>query len=244
MKTVGIISQARMTSTRLPGKVLLTAGGRTMLDHHLDRLACAAVPIYVATTTNQIDDAIVERAQNRGLGTFRGSEDDVLARYLGCAEAFGLEVIVRVTSDCPLIDGALVGHAIEQFLAEGDPWLYLSNALQRSFPRGMDFEVFSLAALRQADRAAVAGYQREHVTPYMYQGGDRRVRLRNIDHHSDRSSLRLTLDTAEDYALLVALIEQFGAARLSLDQIVTILDDNPQLVAINHEVEQKRLPTV
>jgi len=239
MTAVGIVTQARMTSTRLPGKVLLPAAGRSMLDHHLDRLAVVGWPVIVATTTNASDDPIADLAAGRGLGLFRGSENDVLSRYLGCAEAFGLDVVVRVTSDCPLIDGAVVAAGVDQFLAAGDPWLYLSNTLSRTFPRGLDFEVFSTEALRAAAANATQPYQREHVTPYLYDQSDPRVVRRNVSRDNDKSDYRLTLDTPADYGLLVRLIEQYGATRLGVDALVAVLDAHPELVAINQHVRQK-----
>lgn len=241
--TLGIISQARTTSTRLPGKVLLHAGGRTMLDHHLDRLTRLNPnhPVYIATTTNDTDDPIVDLAHARGIEIFRGSEEDVLSRFMGCAEAFGLDAVVRVTSDCPLIDPALVAQGIEWFLAANDPWTYVSNALTRTFPRGMDYEVFSVQALRQAHEHAIEPYQREHVTPYLYERRDPRTTLVPLTRTPDKSSYRLTLDTQDDFTLLKTLIEDHNAATLDTDAIITILDANPHLAAINHHIEQKKL---
>ena len=238
---VGIVTQARMTSSRLPGKVLCKAGGRTMLDHHLDRLTAIGQPIYIATTTNGSDDPIVDLAQERGVGTFRGSENDVLARFMGCALTFGLDAVVRVTSDCPLIDGKFVMQGIQEFLDADNPWLYISNTITRTFPRGMDFEVFSTEALQDAYDHASEAYQREHVTPYLYERNNSRMTLINVPYRTNRSFYRLTLDTSEDLALLTTLIEDYRAETLNLDSIVTILDANPALTAINRAVEQKKL---
>ncbi|MCW2754406.1 MAG: acylneuraminate cytidylyltransferase [Marmoricola sp.] len=238
---VGVITQARTTSTRLPGKVLLTAGGRTLLDHHLDRLESAGLDVYVATTVNASDDPIVALAEARGLGVHRGSEDDVLARFTGCIEQFSLATVVRVTSDCPLIDGALVAHGIEIFLAADDPWTYVSNGLERTYPRGFDFEVFSAQALLDAGENAYEQPQREHVTPYLYTNGSGRMSLRNLSRTANASAYRVTLDTAEDLVLIRTLIEDYGAAGLDVDQIIAVLDAHPELVAVNAHVEQKKL---
>lgn len=241
MSQVGVITQARMTSTRLPGKVLLEAAGRTFLDHHLDRLLAAGLDVYVATTTNDSDDPIVDLAHDRGLSVHRGSEHDVLSRFTGTIEEFSLDTVVRVTSDCPLIDGSLVARAVQEFEAAGDPWLYLSNGLSRTWPRGMDLEVFSATALLDAEASATDLAHREHVTPYLYTNGSGRMTLRNLARPSDASAYRLTLDTAEDLQLLTTLIEGYDALALDAEALIALLDAHPELAAINAHVEQKKL---
>jgi spore coat polysaccharide biosynthesis protein SpsF len=238
----GIVTQARTTSTRLPRKVLLEAGGRTMLDHHLDRLATSGLPVVVATTTNDTDDEIAALADGRGLPVHRGSEDDVLSRFHGAAVEHGLDVVVRVTSDCPLIDGPLIRDAVRDFVAAGDPALYLSNTLERSFPRGFDFEVFGAAALADAHARATRPAEREHVTPYLY-AGEGRAHLRSITWPVDRSAYRVTLDTPDDLLLIRALVEEHDAQRMTVGQVIALLDVHPELVALNSHVEQKELGT-
>jgi spore coat polysaccharide biosynthesis protein SpsF len=238
---VGVITQARMTSTRLPGKVLLEAGGATMLDHHLDRLAAAGLDVHVATTVNATDDPIAALAERRGLSVHRGPEDDVLERFVGCAQAYGLDVVVRVTSDCPLIDGGIVARAVADYVAADDSDLYVSNALERTFPRGMDFEIFSGALLAEAGDRADRPEQREHVTPYFYTNVNGRMRLRNVALPADHSGYRITLDTEDDLRLIRILIEEHGAAQLDCEQIVAVLDAHPELAAINAHIEQKKL---
>ncbi|SFC42501.1 spore coat polysaccharide biosynthesis protein SpsF [Nocardioides terrae] len=240
--TVGVITQARMTSTRLPGKVLMKAGGVTMLSHHVTRLQRAGLAVHVATTTNATDDPLVEAAGELGVPVHRGSEDDVLGRYADAAREFGLDVVVRVTSDCPLIDGAVVAEGVRAFEAAGDPTLYLSNSVERTYPRGFDFEVFSAGALLDADRNAREQAQREHVTPYLYSGaGSDRRPMRAFRRAGDASAYRVTLDTADDFELIRRLIEEHDAAGLGAEQIIDLLDRHPELVAINAHVEQKRL---
>jgi spore coat polysaccharide biosynthesis protein SpsF len=238
---VGIITQARTTSSRLPRKVLLSVDGKTLLEHHLDRLAMSGLPVLVATTANSTDDEIASLSSARGLGVYRGSETDVLARYHGCADAFGLDIVVRVTSDCPLIDGGLIASAVSEYLAVGDPWLYMSNTLERTYPRGFDFEVFSASALGEAAAKAVESSEREHVTPYLYARTNERTHRRNVARHENKSAYRITLDTAEDLALIRVLIEEHGAASLSGDEIIQLLDAHPELVEMNAHVEQKKL---
>lgn len=241
MTRVGIVTQARTTSTRLPRKVLIEVAGKTMLDHHLDRLAASGLDVYVATTGNATDDEVADLVTGRGLVVHRGSEEDVLSRFHGCAAANDLDVVVRVTSDCPLIDGQVIASAVREYVEEGDPWLYLSNTLQRTFPRGFDFEVFSAAALAEAHARATEPAQREHVTPYLYADASGRMRLRNISWRVDKSAYRVTLDTPDDLALLRVLIEEHAAASLSCGEIIDVLDAHPELVALNAHVEQKKL---
>jgi spore coat polysaccharide biosynthesis protein SpsF len=238
---VGVVTQARTTSTRLPGKVLIEVAGKTLLEHHLDRLESTGIPTYVATTVNETDEPIVQIADKRGIPVHRGSEDDVLARFTGLVEERALDVLVRVTSDCPLIDGHVVKAGVEEFVRAGDPWLYLSNGIERSFPRGMDFEVFSAEALLDAAAHATDTAHREHVTPYLYANGSGRITIRHVIHEPDASGYRVTLDTPEDLLVIRALIEDHGAMDLDVDQIIDVLRDHPELVSLNAHVEQKKL---
>jgi spore coat polysaccharide biosynthesis protein SpsF len=240
-KKVGVISQARMTSTRLPGKVLLQAGGKTMLQHHVDRLQEAGLQVYIATTTNATDNPIAEYAQEAGIPCFRGDEQNVLSRYYGCAKEHHLDVIVRVTSDCPLIDGVVVAEAVQQYLALNEENLYLSNLLERTFPRGFDFEVFSFDMLQDAYQHATLPEQLEHVTPYINQNKSGKVKLRHITRQEDASRFRITLDTPEDLELITKLIEQHRAHQLSAEQIIELLEKHPELCQINAHVEQKKI---
>jgi spore coat polysaccharide biosynthesis protein SpsF len=236
---VGIVTQARATSTRLPGKVLMQVAGRTLLDHHLDRLEISGLPVLVATTTNRADDRIAQIAADRGLAHYRGSEEDVLARFHGCVVEQGLDVVVRVTSDCPLIDGGLIAEAVAEFAAANDPFLYLSNTIERTFPRGFDFEIFSAAALAEAHARALAPSEREHVTPYFYAGPTPRLRIQDFTLRIDKSGYRVTVDTADDLALVRRLIEDYHASSLDWAGIISLLDDHPELAKLNRSVQKK-----
>jgi spore coat polysaccharide biosynthesis protein SpsF len=241
---VGVITQARTGSTRLPGKVLVEAGGRTMLDHHLDRLLAADLDVYVATTDLPADDRVAGLAEDRGIAFFRGSEDDVLSRFAGCARANDLEVVVRITSDCPLIDGAVVADGVARFLqlrADHGDDVYLSNTLERSYPRGFDFEVVTAEALARADREATLPRDREHVTPWLYMGPHRLPHVVQVRRSVDRSWYRVTLDTAEDLELIRRLFDEHRAAALDCDGIVQVLDEHPELVALNAAVAQREV---
>lgn len=242
MQTAGIISQVRMGSTRLPGKVLLPAAGRPLLDYHVARLAQSGLPLYLATTTEPADDALATYAEALGLSYHRGSETDVLARYYETARKFGLDVIVRVTSDCPLVDGPLIGAAVARYLADADPLEFRSNSLIRSFPRGLDFEIFSLPMLTEAYERASSPYEREHVTPYLKTGPATAGRVRNVDEvwpGGDFSRFRITLDTPEDYEVLRRLVEEHHADQLALPALLALLEAHPEIMALNANIEQK-----
>jgi len=238
---VGIISQARMTSTRLPGKVLLPIAGKPVLEYHLERLQQSGYPVLLATTVNTSDDPLAAFAQQHQIPVYRGDEHNVLSRFYEMAKAHQLEVIVRVTSDCPLIDGALLGQAIGQYLQEQDPQLYLSNCLVRTFPRGFDFEVFSFQLLEEAYQHARQPAEQEHVTPYINQNESGRVHLQHLTQAADKSNYRITLDTPEDFKLIKILIEDYQAHLLPAAAICRLLDAHPELVQINAGVEQKKL---
>jgi spore coat polysaccharide biosynthesis protein SpsF len=242
MQRAGIISQVRMGSTRLPGKVLCLAAGRPLLDYHVARLRQSGLPVLLATTTEAADDVLASYAEAQGLPCHRGSEADVLARYYETARRFGLDVIVRVTSDCPLVDGLLIGEAVRRYLAEADPLVYRSNSIVRTFPRGLDFEIFSMAMLTEAYEQATSPYEREHVTPYIKANPNvaGRVLFRDeVCALGDFSRFRITLDTAEDYEVLRTLIELYDAASLELPALLALLEAHPEVMALNAHIEQK-----
>ncbi len=238
---VGIISQARMTSTRLPGKVLRQAGGQSLLAWHVQRLRAAEAPLYLAVTANPADDVLADFAAAHGLPCTRGDEHDVLARYQQCATAHGLDVVVRVTSDCPLIAPELIAAGIGRYLAAADPRLYLSNALERTYPRGFDFEIFSRELLEEAATRATRPEDREHVTPFLHQNRAGNVRFAHFRRPADASGYRLTVDTAADFTLVRRLLEDYGAGSLSAEELIALLDAHPELVALNAHIEQKKL---
>lgn len=239
MKTL-IIVQARMTSTRLPGKVLLPLLGEPMLTRLIERLRRVRLAdgIVIATTTNTTDDPIARLCAQQLVPCYRGSEFDVLSRYFEAAQHFGAEVIVRVTSDCPLLDPTLVDRLIARFL-QGDID-YASNMLPPSWPYGMAVEIFSARVLGQAHLEAQQVTEREHVTPFIY-WNPKRYRLQNVESETNLSYLRLTVDTADDYELVRRV---FAAAYVSkpdflLEDILQILEHNPEWLNLNRHVEQR-----
>lgn len=238
---IGIISQARMTSTRLPGKVLLPVAGQPLLHYHVKRLQESGLPIYLAITNNTTDDPLAEFAALAKLPCTRGDEQDVLGRYYQCAVENQLDLIVRVTSDCPLLDGRLIAQGVREYVQQADPRLYLSNVLERTYPRGFDFEIFSRELLEEAFEHATLPGDREHVTPYIHQNRAGQVRFQHITRSPDRSHYRLTVDTAEDFQLLKRLIEDYNAASLSTDELIDLLDQHPEIVALNAHIEQKKV---
>lgn len=236
----GIITQARMTSSRLPGKVLLPFAGTTIIGAHLDRLALADAPVVLATTTNAEDDLLAQTAVARGVAVVRGDEQDVLGRFTDAADAAGLDVVVRVTSDCPLVDGRLIANGLAQWRRQGDSRLYLSNTVDRTFPRGFDFEIFSAASLREARIRASRPEEREHVTPWLRaeQNGHRVVQV--VRDRDGAESIRLTLDTSSDYRMLSRLSELVPELLdQNCEQVISGVRSHPELVEVNAHVEQK-----
>ncbi|QMU28978.1 glycosyltransferase family protein [Adhaeribacter radiodurans] len=225
-----------MTSTRLPGKVLLPVKNQPLLKYHTDRLKKNNFPIYLATTTNATDDVIAQFAEQEGVYCYRGNEDNVLSRYYETALENQLDVIVRVTSDCPLVDGDLIKTGVEKYLQWQNETIYLSNSIVRTFPRGFDFEIFSFQQLEEAFLKAETTFQKEHVTPYIKE----HAQAEHVVYSEDASDLRITVDTPEDFQLIKILIEDFQADTLSYQEIIKLLRSHPELVKINAHIEQKK----
>jgi spore coat polysaccharide biosynthesis protein SpsF len=238
---IGVISQARMTSTRLPGKVLKEIKGRSLLDYHVLRLRKSGFPVIIATTSLKTDDPIAQFCQLQELPIFRGDEMDVLSRYEGAAQKHSLDLIVRVTSDCPLIDGDLIRQGVETYLRMQKSWLYLSNCLERTFPRGFDFEIFSREMLSESFNRAQSSSEREHVTPYIHQNRHGKTQFHHIKRSPDMSSYRLTVDEPADFELMRRLIEDFECEKKNQDEICKVLIENPDLKSINAHIEQKKV---
>lgn len=240
-RKVGIIIQARTTSTRLPRKVLLEAAGKTVLEHGIFRLQWSGYPIYVATTKNQTDDEIVSLCEKINIPTYRGSESDVLSRYYECAKKYELDVIVRVTSDNPLIDGHSVKEGIERFLILPES-TYVSNCIENTYPRGFAYEVFSFKSLANANQNAKEEYEREHVTPFILNPQKNiGVTFSTIHYCKDMSKYRVTLDEEDDWKLIQKLLEEFRAFEKGHEEIIKILEENPELSLINSHVKQKAI---
>ena len=242
------VVQARMSSTRLPGKVLRDVAGEPMLARVLGRLGAARRidRVVVATSTDPSDDELAAWCDARGVTCRRGSLHDVLDRYRSAAEAEGADVVVRVTSDCPLLDGGVTDAVIAALRASGAD--YASNTLSpRSFPRGLDVEAFTAAALDAAWREDddARGW-REHVTPFLYNNPGR-FRLERVTDGEDRSAHRWTVDTPEDLELARRVWSHFEAdpntagGRFTWRDVLAVVEARPEWAALNRHVEQKKV---
>jgi spore coat polysaccharide biosynthesis protein SpsF len=237
MKVVTII-QARMGSTRLPGKVLKDLGGRTVLERVVRRAQkCRlADEVVVATSVEPANDAIAEECTRLRVRVLRGSEDDLLDRYFRAAEVTQADVVVRITSDCPLVDPGVSDESIRAFLETCPD--YASNVLERTYPRGLDTEVFSLCALDRAFREAKDPFQREHVTPFFYQHPER-FKLVSVKGERDFSNHRWTLDTPEDLEFLQAVYARLGDRDFTWRDVLSLVESEPRMAEINKGVVQK-----
>ncbi len=231
-----------MTSTRLPGKVLAPCLGQPMLELMIERVR--RVPsldgIIIATTTNRPDDPIAELAARLGLDCWRGSEEDVLSRVLEAAQAYEVDIIVELTGDCPLMDPTIVERVIQEYRRAGVD--YVSNILTRSYPIGMDTEVFATAVLEDVARRTGDPVDHEHVSVYIYQHPEIYT-LRNVaaPPQYERPQLRLTLDTPEDLQVIRSVFEDLHPENpeFSLADVLALLDQRPEISAINAHVKHR-----
>ena len=230
-----------MGSSRLPCKVLLPALGKPMLAHQIDRLRqiSFADEIVIATTHSVMDDEIVRFCDQYGVSSFRGDEHDVLSRYAGAALQYKADVVVRLTSDCPLIDPAVVERVISCYREKMGTRVYVSNTLSRTFPRGMDAEVFSSELLFEADRKAITKHDREHVTPFLIRNDQNDISQYNVEHYKNLSAYRLTLDYAKDYKQILGIMGS-GLPDYSLDTVIFAAASNELNFHDNAEVEQEQ----
>lgn len=238
MRTIAII-QTRMGSSRLPGKVLRDLAGDTMLARVVQRVRAARSisQVVIATTTADIDDAVVREAARLGCGIYRGPENDVLGRYHGAARAFDADCVVRMTSDCPLLDPAVIDAVVS---ALGPDLDYVSNTHHRSYPRGLDVEAFHRDTLERMARLATSEAAREHVTAYLMERPDLFV-TRQVQAAHDDSDLRWTVDAPDDLALVRTLYDllDLGHDHRPYREVVQVVRARPELTAINAHVVQK-----
>jgi spore coat polysaccharide biosynthesis protein SpsF len=241
MKVVSTI-EARMRSSRLPGKVLLPAAGKPMLELLIERLRRArrVEEIIVATTDNPADDPIEKLARRVGVGCFRGSEEDVLDRVLRAAQSAAADVIVEITGDCPLLDPEVVDCLVEVYLTHN--FDYVSNILKRTYPDGLDTQVFATAILAEAAGLTQVPADREHVSLYIYEHPER-YRLHNVESGLAKKywDLRLTLDTPKDYQRIAAIYDELYPKNpaFTLDDVLRLLDRRPELRALNAKIQDQ-----
>lgn len=237
-----VIMQARVGSSRLHAKVLKELCHKTVLEHDVERIRQAKTvdDIIIATTTNPEDVAIVEVAQKCGAKVFRGSEQDVLDRYYQAAKQYEVEQVIRITSDCPLIDPFIIDevvHCYEQ--QQCDIITNVPNEWETmSYPRGLDLEMFSFVWLEKAWREATDPYDREHVSPFIYDHAKNRYYYK---YEKDYSQYRWTLDTPEDWEVIRKIYEHFyhGEHNFYFLDVVQYMEEHPEIAALNANVVQK-----
>jgi len=241
MKVVATI-EARMMSTRLPGKVLLKAAGKPMIEHLINRLR--SVPsideIVLATTTNSADSVLQDFAKKAGVSCYRGSENDVMARVIGAAESIQADVVVEITGDCPIIDPQIVEQTIRMFSANQAD--YVSNCHIRSYPDGMDVQVFRLDTLKRSIAMTDDMIEHEHVTLHIRNHPELFSQLHLLaSPETHWPELGLTLDEPSDYELIRKIIEYFDATNplFGCREVIQLLIQNPSWLEINQAVVRK-----
>ena len=244
MPKTGVIIQARMGSTRLPGKVMKKLFDKTVLSHVIERVKQIDTieEIIIATSTLERDKIIVNEAVKCGVEFFRGSENNLLSRYYNAAKKNNINNIVRITSDCPLIDPIVSNEIIEKYL--NNNYVIVTNGgskEKRTYPRGLDTSVFSFQSLKDAYINATEDYQREHVTPHIYETTDKKD-IYYFQNDIDYSNYRLTLDEKADWKLIKKIYKELysGEHNFYLSDIIQLLQKNPELPKIKKFVKQKK----
>jgi len=239
---IGCIIQARMASTRLPGKVLMDIEGRPMLWHIIDRLKASKLleAIIVATSADAKDDLIYDFCHKESLDVYRGSQDDVLDRYYRAAKSYNLDLVVRITGDCPLIDPSIVDRTIQVFLDAMPNSDVATNCIKRTYPRGLDTEVFSFSLLENMWKNAKKDYHREHVTPYIYEHLDI-LNISSTENKEDLSCLRWTVDEESDMEFVRQVYKKLyqDGKIFFMKDVLNLLREESHLSSINRCVKQK-----
>jgi len=234
---IGCIIQARMGSTRLPGKVLEELeAGKTCLEYVIQQLEDVfdIKNIVIATTFLEEDDVIEKFCVERGINVFRGQPKNVLDRYYNCAKEFSIQNIVRITSDCPLIDPKIVLELIKKMkTGEFD---YVSNALNRTFPVGLDAEIFTFHALEQSWKVAQLQSEKEHVTPFIKKN-PKSFKQYNLESDKNRSNIRITLDVHEDLMLIRNIVSKISNRPILYNDLMELFEREPEILAINKNIK-------
>ena len=238
-----IIIQARMSSSRLPGKVLLPLCGKTVLEVIIDRLQKYKKNIIIATTNDGSELPIIEICERENIKYYLGSTNNVLERYYLGAQKFNAndkDIIIRVTSDCPLIDIGLLENCIKMYSSK--KYDYVSNRINRTIPVGLDVEVFSFKLLKFMYENAEEDFEKEHVTPYVYLSKKNNYKLGSCEEYPDNSKYRLTLDEYDDYKAIKEVYKKFdNKVDFSYDELISLLKNNQYIFDINKSVCQKIL---
>ena len=243
---VSVIIQARSGSTRLPGKIFKELSGQPILWHVYNRIKHSLLvnQIIIATTDQPEDDQVEIFCASNNIPFYRGSVNDVLSRYYEAAKKYNAVIIIRITSDCPVIDPVIIDKMISEYfrISKNENLDYMSNSIIRTFPRGLDVEIFSFDVLEKAYNEAKLQYEREHVTPYIYQHPEL-FGIKNFTNEKDYSYHRWTVDTIEDFKLIEAIYnELYNQKNIFLfDDILELFEKEPELLEINKEVKQKKL---
>jgi spore coat polysaccharide biosynthesis protein SpsF len=243
MKVLAVI-QARMSSTRLPGKCLLPLAGRPMLEHVLHRVhqIKGIDQIWVATTDDGSEAPLAELCERLKVRCYRGSVEDVLSRYAAIARQEKADAIVRITADCPFLDPEVSGRVLQAYREAAPRYAYVSNTLRRTFPRGLDTEVLSAAALERAHREAIDPQDREHVSRFLYTHSDwfPNTNVADAPSHSD---LRWTVDTPADYTFAQRIYDALYPNKpdFGYPDILALLERQPELSELNAHVAQKEV---
>lgn len=240
---ITVIVQARMGSQRLPGKVLADIRGHPMLSRVIQRLRRARTPytLVIATTDLERDAPIIVLANRLGVAPILGPEEDVLARYCKASRETQADIVVRVTADCPLIDPEVVDHCVTTYLT-ANTFDYVSNTLRRTYPRGLDVEVFARSALERAAAEATAASDREHVTPFIWKHPEE-FRLGHVQSSRDVSHLRWTVDTSKDLEMVRAVYSELEPVdpEFGWNDVLELVERKPWIAHINASVHQKPL---
>lgn len=237
-KVVAII-QARIGSTRLPGKVLLPLAGNSVLEHVIMRVRKAkeVSGVIVATSTKEDDIKIVEFCKKLNVQAFRGSEEDVLDRFYQASRLLKPDHIVRITADCPMIDPKIIDEIVFKHLK--NRFDYTSNTMEPSYPDGEDVEVFKISVLEKAWKNAKLSSEREHVTPYI-RNNPQIFKLSNVSYKTDLSARRWTLDEEKDYKFLKKIFESLYSLNpfFSMEDILRFLEENPGIEKTNANISR------
>jgi len=239
-----VIIQARMGSTRLPGKILKDIEGKSMLWHVVNRARYSKNinKIIIATTTNKDDDQVEDFCKTHNIVFYRGSENDVLDRYYKTAKLWDADIIVRITSDCPLIDPEVIDKVIYSYLKNKNNFNGASNIIKRTYPRGLDTEVISFNTLERVWKEAKEDYQREHVTAFIYECG-RMFKLYSVKNDEDLSHYRWTVDEEKDLKFVREIYKLLYIEEkiFLMKDILSLLERKPFLRDINKDVGQKEI---